>query len=262
MNNSKFKIEAKDVSLGESKIGGGPDLKENSVYPTTENGFYEFVAQLNFEELEGVSQLLPQKGMISLFVGSISQSQYHFIYYPSVPNNLNRIKIPSEQPFLGDTDYSPTKSGKLLKGTNIKTEYSVIIANESYSYKDPIFLKLNGYTELETNILFDYKNNFAVRYFGRISGHCEIDQLLNSEEECFQLGDLTYGQWKDKLISFDKRKDILMKKYHELICLISIPTNYDIGMVWGDMLRVEFFIMKEDLLNKQFERMIVKYAPD
>ena len=53
-----------------------------------------------------------------------------------------------------------------------------------------------------------------------------------------------------------------MKKFKELVCLISIPTNYEIGMVWGDMVRVEFFIMKEDLLNKRFEKMIVKYAPD
>ena len=262
MINSKFKILAEEVPIGNSKIGGEPDLKENSVYPRNENGFFEFIAQLNFKELEGTCELLPLQGMISLFVGSISQNQYHFVYYPEVPENLNRITIPTEQPFLGDTDYSPTKSGKLQKDKEIQIGYSVLVANESYSYKDPIFLKLIGFGELETNILFDYKNNFAVRYFGRISGDCEIDQLLKSKEECFQLGNLTYDEWKDKLINFDKQKDILIKKYHELICLISIPTNYDIGMVWGDMLRVEFFIMKEDLLNKRFEKMIVKYAPD
>ena len=259
---NKFKILVKDAEIGNSKIGGKPDLRENSVYPINENGFYEFIAQLNFEEIKGTSELLPQQGMVSLFVGSIYQSQYHFIYYEEVPSNLQRIKIPVEQPFLGDTDYNPTKSGKLLVDKDVKVGDSVLITDEFFSYKDPIFLKLNGFSELETNILFDYKNNFEVRYFGRFSGNCDIEQLLKSEDECFQLGELTYDAWKEKLKTFDNNKEKLMKKFKELVCLISIPTNYEIGMVWGDMVRVEFFIMKEDLLNKRFEKMIVKYAPD
>ena len=69
MISNKFKILVKDAEIGNSKIGGKPDLRENSVYPINENGFYEFIAQLNFEEIKGTSELLPQQGMIYCLLG-------------------------------------------------------------------------------------------------------------------------------------------------------------------------------------------------
>ena len=262
MNTTHFKISREDVGIGLSKIGGLPDLITGIEYPVNENGFYEFVAQINFGELDIDSELLPKTGILSLFVGSISQSEYNFFYFPEVPNDLNKTEIPTNIQFLGDTDFRQTKSGKIRKSKDEYIHDSVFMISETVSYKDPIFLKLIGYGELETNIMFDYQNNHQVKYFGRISGDCEIEQLLKSEEECFQLGDLSWEDWKEKVIKFDKQKHYFEEKYNELICLISIPTNYEIGMIWGDMLRVEFFIMKEDLLSKRFDKMIVKYAPD
>ncbi len=262
MNTIHFKISKEDVGIGLSKIGGKPDLRKNIEYPVNENGFYEFIAQINFEELDIGSELLPQKGILSLFVGSISQSEYQYFYSPKTPKDLIRIDIPSGIQFLGDADFRPTESGKFRRSDEEYINDSIFMVSETVSYKDPIFLKLNGFGELENNIIFDYKNNYRVKYFGSISGNCEIEQLLKSEEECFRLGKLSWEEWKEKIIRFDKQKEYFEKKYNELICLISIPTNHDIGMIWGDMLRVEFFLMKEDLLAKRFDKMIVKYAPD
>jgi uncharacterized protein YwqG len=262
MKGIQFEVSKEVVKLGASKVGGNPDLRSGMKYPINENGYFEFVAQINFEELRIKSELLPTKGILSLFVGSISRGEYKCFYFKEVPKDLSRLEIPISTQFAGDTDFRPTESGKIRHVQDKDINDSLCMISKSLSYKDAVFLKLIGFGELETNILFDFNNNYQVRYFGRKSGYCGIEQILESEKECFQLGGLSWEEWKEKINSFDKQKEFFTKKYNELICLMSIPTNCEIGMIWGDMLRVEFFIMKEDLVTKRFDKMVVKYTPD
>jgi uncharacterized protein YwqG len=262
MKSIHFQILNEEVLIGQSKIGGLPHLRRDEEYPINERGFFEFVVQLNFEELNVESKILPKKGILNLFVGAISQNEYECIFYPELPDDLEKKEVPRNTPFLGDTDFTQTKSGKFERSIEKNNYNDLFLISESWSHKDPVYLKIMGFGELETNILFDYKNNYKVDFFGRISGVCKVEDLIKSKEECFQLGKLSWEEWKDKIIQFDRDKKYHEEKYKELICLLSIPTNYEVGMVWGDMGRVEFFIMKEDLISKRFDKMIVKYAPD
>lgn len=49
MNITRYKISKEEVGLGLSKIGGEPDLPKGFEFPATKKGFYEFIAQINFE---------------------------------------------------------------------------------------------------------------------------------------------------------------------------------------------------------------------
>ncbi len=51
-----------------SKWGGYPDLPENTIWPENKNGKLDFLLQMNLEEFEGYLELLPKKGIISIFV--------------------------------------------------------------------------------------------------------------------------------------------------------------------------------------------------
>lgn len=262
MESIHFQILNEEVLIGQSKIGGLPHLRKDEEYPINEKGFFEFVAQLNFEELNIESEILPKKGILNLFTGAISQNEYAYIFYPEKPDDLVKKEIPKNIPFLGESDFAQTKSGKFERSIAENSYDDLFLISEYWSYKDPVYLKISELRELETNVLFDYKNNYKVIFFGKISGICKVEDLIKSKEECFQLGKLSWDEWKDKIIQFDKEKEYHEEKYKQLICLLSIPTNYEIGMVWGDMGRVEFFIIEEDLIAKRFDKMIVKYAPD
>ena len=264
MNNQNYSIVRGKSRIGLSKIGGIPDLPIDVSYPTRDNKFYKFIAQLNFEELNIDTELVKKGSFLSLFTGSIYNSDIEYFYFDQIPKDLENRAVPEHLHYLGDTDYSAANSGKIMyhEDINLTTDEALHILGESISYRDPVFMKLIGFPELETNVLFDYSNSFQVVYFGQLSGRCNVEQLLSSQEECFQLGGLTYDQWKSRLLLFKSKELHYQAKYKDLLCLMSIPSASDIGMIWGDMGRIEFFIMKEDLIEKKFNNMIVKYAPD
>jgi len=54
------------ISVGESKLGGLPDLPSGLTWPDWETGYLTFVAQVNLSELPA-SDLLPNLGVLSFF---------------------------------------------------------------------------------------------------------------------------------------------------------------------------------------------------
>lgn len=77
-----------------------------------------------------------------------------------------------------------------------------------------------------------------------------------------KLTDLDCKEWQLRMKRFDDEKDLHQAQFNDLICLASFPTIEKINMSWGDLGRLEFFIMKNNLMNLDFSKMIVKYAPD
>jgi|GEM_PF-5236711 len=260
----KLIIQRESVDIGLSKLGGLAHLKRSEPYPTNEEGFYTFLVQLNFRELKIESELLPQDGILSIFTGSISNNEFKYFFYPKIPTDLIEKAPPANYKCLDDADYSSTLSGKLYRAADtFDTDHFVgMVSEKCWTYKDPIYLKIHNFEELSFNIQFDWKNNYEVIYFGRISGKCNIEQLLNNKEECFNLGNLEYKEWKEKLKDFDNFKEFHQQNLNNLICFMSIPSYEEIKMVFGDSGRVEMMIMKDDLKQGKFDKMIVKYAPD
>lgn len=78
--------------LGQSRIGGGPDLAPNIAWPQDENGFYyNFLAQINLADIVDKQDCLPQEGLISLFYGD-DGDDWHVLFNASC-QNLVQYKI-------------------------------------------------------------------------------------------------------------------------------------------------------------------------
>ena len=63
------KIEEVYLKIGESKIGGSPDLPDNVKWPTCDDKYLLFLAQINLEEIANLQSAneLPKKGLLYFF---------------------------------------------------------------------------------------------------------------------------------------------------------------------------------------------------
>lgn len=60
-----------DEEIGQSRIGGGPDLAPDTLWPRDRQGFYyNFLAQINLSDIANRHEYLPKSGLISLFYGN------------------------------------------------------------------------------------------------------------------------------------------------------------------------------------------------
>ena len=66
----KWSISSNRTSLetGMSKIGGYPDLSKSIAYPHKNEHFFEFVCQINFNQLNIKETELPSSGLLSFFI--------------------------------------------------------------------------------------------------------------------------------------------------------------------------------------------------
>ena len=62
--------DGEEVPVGASKFGGRPDLPPDYAWPRCEDGFLEFIGQINLSELPDVPHALPTSGLLSLFADS------------------------------------------------------------------------------------------------------------------------------------------------------------------------------------------------
>jgi uncharacterized protein YwqG len=96
--NDRYIIEAtsqKELKTGDSKFGGFPDLAYNTIYPCTSEYTYEFVCQLNLEDIDG-NNLLPKTGLISFFIGDdfiVTNTPNKVIFQPN-KYDLNPVEPP------------------------------------------------------------------------------------------------------------------------------------------------------------------------
>lgn len=95
-----------DLILGQSRMGGRPDLPPDHKWPEYENKHQVFIAQINLEELEGwaVPMGLPKSGHLFFFhdqdmswqLGP-KQENCPLVLYSSVPaKNLSRAEFPDD----------------------------------------------------------------------------------------------------------------------------------------------------------------------
>ena len=81
--------------LGNTRLGGLPDLPKEIEYPYNENGYYNLLCQINFAEFENKLGKLPKKGILYIFNGHESEDDY-FTFFTKSTDNLEK-KISTER---------------------------------------------------------------------------------------------------------------------------------------------------------------------
>jgi uncharacterized protein YwqG len=238
----------KDIPIGQSKIGGRPDLpnslswvteKERKNFLFSKVKPLSFIAQINLAEVSqyDVEHLLPQKGMLYFFYSAEQEAwgfdikdkpKFKVLFFEKDVHQLKRMEFPEGLP--EHARYTPCI-------VNATTEISIpYFRNEQLSFLSEEELDRYYY-------ILDESTNKLLGYADPIQNEMELEcELVTNGLYC---GDASgYNNPKAKSLEPNAVNWKL---------LLQIDSNEENSMMWGDMGRLYFWIRKEDLRNKKFD---------
>jgi len=235
-------VDESRFDIAKSKIGGQPHLKKDQEWPKNELGkSLSFIGQLNFEEVSKFdkSELLPKNGLVSFFYcadqeawGFDSKDGQRFkVIYTDKLNELIKQDFPSD------------------------LESHSIFKPNSLSFASSLSLPTWEDDSIEALIEDDDSDNYMEVSSGsdnQILGHANCIQGT-MELEC-QL--VTNGLYCGDSTGYEdpKRKE-LEKEKNNWVLLLQIDSEEDkTEMMWGDSGRIYFWIKKQDLEDKNFNK--------
>lgn len=256
LNNIKKSIHLKIVeeddykTIGNSRVGGFPDAPKGFEWPHTYGEEpMTFIAQLNLKEIsiydeEGV---IPKSGMLYFFMG-IDEPAYdieHKVIYIESDEGLELLKI--AEPTVLDDIYEQFIPHRIVACSSIEIPNYAYMDYDAIKDEDAYFeLKeeLKGKDESYIGCMFGYPEG----QHDDVEIEAALKILLNepygySESEIDKIAAFYNG---DEKKAQDEVKNIKM--------LLEITSDSDVGFQWWDCGEIHFFIRKEDLMNKNFDR--------
>ncbi len=161
-----------NIKIGQSKIGGKPDLANTKNWPATNaNKHLSFIGQLNCDELKEFDKdrLLPNEGLISFFYCA-DQDAWGFdpkdidryrVIYTELTDNLERIDFPEDL-----EEYSIFQPNKL------KFDSSLSLPGWEYDSIDGVLSdkEMDNYIEISSGV-----ENQILGYANCIQGPMELE---------------------------------------------------------------------------------------
>ena len=262
--------------LCNSRIGGKPDLPIEMDYPINDDGFLEFLLQINLET-DPIHDL-PNKGMLSLFNGNLDKREAFGYYFDSL-DKFETKEIPSNESFSGIVDYHKTEPFKFSVETKEVISLQVQIENDELnderfeSYYDNSYI--NGPGLLNSSELYFRTNNLelityavtlskekkAVFYSGRKDKtyktaldvlECDIDNFPNN---IHYPKVSTRKEFNEQLKRFETNKEHHLNRYLEFDCLLSLASSNKTKMIWGDLHKLEIFGFRKEFNKSNFSKL-------
>ena len=231
-----------EFDTAKSKIGGLPHLMSDEEWPKSELGkSLSFIGQLNFEEVSKFdkSELFPTKGLLSFFYCA-DQETWGFD-----PKDGQRFK----------TIYSENVNELVKKDFPTDLESHSIFQPNLLTFASSLSLPTWEDDSIEGLIQDEDSDNYAeasggsdnqiLGYANCVQGTMELEcQLVTNGLYC---GDSTGYE--------DPRRNELEAGKNDWVLLLQIDSEEDkTGMMWGDSGRIYFWIRKQDLVSKNFDK--------
>jgi len=280
LNNSIHLKGIEDYSkIGNSRLGGRPDLPIQMEYPIFDNGFYEFILQINLShcKIEG----LPTSGLFSIFYGNLDKSEaigYHFkdneqLETKEVPTHMkfagvtnfcehishqieireNKLRPRVEFPEYNDSNFNEEDNEMHWKNDFLNS--NSFLMNNGLQEKNHIYLKSNGFDELlyGGGISID-SDKRKIRYSGRNAArdYLNINDLKSCEMTLSRFSNDEESQlWINQLDLFEEQKEFHLNQFMEYKCILSLASHSEARMVWGDLHKLEFYGLESDFCEKR-----------
>lgn len=256
-------VDEDRIAIGQTKIGGRPDLPTEISWVTETNTVEKsgikflifkskkqetitkslsFIAQINLTEVSPIDKenLLPKTGILYFFYSAEQeawgydykdQNKFKVIYWNGDFAELKRRDFPSDLPAY--SCYKPCSVA-------IKSEVSLP------SFDHEIYEKFAPeVTDIFWEKIYDDEN------INKLLGYS--DNIQNAMELKCEL--VTNGIYYGNSSGYnDPRAKMLEPNAQNWRLLLQIDSNDENGMMWGDVGRIYFWIKKDDLLNKEFDK--------
>lgn len=228
-----------EIPIGQTKIGGSPDLPLDISWPCYTNGKpLGFQAQINLAEIDSEFKgpLLPESGILYFFSvfgwqdsddadPNVPKGKYNFnwtrvIYVDTGKRTLTRLKTPD--------------GTKQFKASAVCFVPTITFPNDK---KEPALVALDAKRPAKSRIV-----ELAATY------HAAIQFKLGNPNRNLLLGFTEFQQ--------DFVKDIAA---HNLILLFQLSSDGNSEMCWGDAGNLYFWISREDLQNLNFSNIYADY---
>ncbi len=226
-------VEAEGLKLWSSKFGGEPYLPKDTEFPCTPEGEQLFfLAQINFAEIPSMTPF-PDKGIVQFYIYDdfdfgqndddlFNQEKFRVLYFPEVMEDETKLK----------TDFSDLR------------EYEELPVYAENCFK-MVFEKANEIVPV-TDISF--KKQFSEDFFEQF-GEAKWDVFGMYNESVSSEGHKIGGY--AHFAQTDPRTED-----QPMLLLFQMDTDVEIESMWGDMGTANFFISEEDLVKKDFSRVM------
>ncbi|MEM9953445.1 MAG: YwqG family protein [Chloroflexota bacterium] len=234
--------------VGNTRIGGVPDLPTTIEWAKTDNGYMSFLAQINLAELPQLPDSpLPEHGMLYFFheYDASFSGKHHVSYSDSMKNELR-------------------KSNNLANGTQVSYSPFSVKISDSYYLPDSLekantladFANL-GMKLNEANFqhwLIDIWNPFASKFFDWYydkTDNPDVSMILG--QHSFLRPYLLHEAERVRLQkSYSYKPSQVDLKYW--IILLQLGSHEKSNMVWHDAGFFDFAIHTDDLAKRDFSK--------
>jgi len=236
------------IMMGDSKIGGQPDLPKGYKWPSSKGVYHSFLAQINLKQLPDseLSGLLPKEGILYFFYDS-SMSRWikedetietHEVIYTASTTDLQTLKYPKK---LGEEyRYSESKVNITEMDSYPPYDHDVFYEmnlsdqafDEYYDFLDSVN------PEPSIHKMFGYADNIQ----GDMRLSCVLDEL-----------GLEWSDYRE--LNKDEKEKLYTMQDDWLLLYQQDSTD---EMMFGDDGMVYYWIKEEDLRDRRFDKVVME----
>ena len=224
-----------DIPIKSSKIGGIPYWKHSIPYPKISGKVAKLMAQINFEDLKGLSlEDFPEKGILQFYFPE--GDDMWGLTFDESPSNIKVI-------YHEDTT-EPSYTSKEIKKASLNDD-------DGMPYEQPCSLSFSESSELLS--LSDEYQSSQQYNFDSLSDELNdymYDELSNAGSK---LGGYAY------FTQSDPRAYGEPNKVKDWVLLLQIDTDDEAGIMWGDCGVANWFISREDLKKRDFSKVLFNW---
>jgi uncharacterized protein YwqG len=253
-------IEDHLLPVGVSKLGGCPDVPPALTWPTWKTGPLAFVAQINLSEVPA-NNLLPNTGVLSFFY-DMEQSAWGFD--PNHREGFRTWYFPDASVLVRRSDPPrPVQGGMLRRLQAVVSKPARASAFHSCRLAFDSFLSLPDLAatsvadlllELEDEEIY---SSFLETYIGPAPHHqlLGLPQPVQGEME-LECQLVTNGLYTGDPTGYkDPRRKTLELGAADWMLLLQVDSDDNAGMMWGDLGMLYFWIRRQDLAARSFDKV-------
>jgi len=246
------KQNSAERKIGESRIGGIPDLPEGITWPYSGELPLAFVAQINLNEIPMFQDrmLLPQQGMLYFFYEP-TQNFNSEVLRPG--HSFFTVKF-FEQPGTLTPKLLPDELEKRWRFPSWKITFQIkdTYPSPSAGFSDPVFEALSL---LEDPFAVWDIIREDLPFGPQILGHPDpVQGSLEKSCEYERVGEM-YPEKK-----FPELGEIAKVGYQDWLLLLQVHSDFKLGIDWQyDMASIYFMIRRQDLLKRDFSQTWFAY---